>query len=130
MRAPPSTPPAQDCSATGLSLNGTSFMRETQSMAFFNPPGMLQLYSGATMMKPSAGLSPGFGVGRKTRAGLNVVIIDRHLVPGRRRCDRHSRRRQGRQGACQRGVIGAFAQAAADRDHIESIVGHVLVFPS
>ena len=29
-------------------------MRETQSMAFFNPPGIDQLYSGDTMISPSA----------------------------------------------------------------------------
>jgi hypothetical protein len=29
-------------------------MRETQSMAFFRPPGIDQLYSGETMISPSA----------------------------------------------------------------------------
>ena len=48
MRAPPSGPCEQDWIATGLSLNGCSFMRETQSMAFFKPPGIDQLYSGVT----------------------------------------------------------------------------------
>ena len=43
-----------DCSATGLSLNGWSFMRDTQSIAFFSPPGIDQLYSGDTMITPSA----------------------------------------------------------------------------
>ena len=54
MRAPPSRPPEHDCSATGLFVNGTSFRRDTQSIAFFSPPGMLQLYSGETMITPSA----------------------------------------------------------------------------
>ena len=54
MREPPRTPPAADCSATGLSLNGCSFMRDTQSIAFFRPPGIDQLYSGDTMISPSA----------------------------------------------------------------------------
>ena len=54
MRDPPRMPPAADCSATGLSLNGWSFMRDTQSMAFFRPPGIDQLYSGETMIRPSA----------------------------------------------------------------------------
>ena len=54
MREPPSMPPAADWSATGLSLNGWSFMRDTQSMAFFRPPGIDQLYSGETMITPSA----------------------------------------------------------------------------
>ena len=54
MREPPRMPPAADCSATGLSLNGCSFMRDTQSMAFFRPPGIDQLYSGDTMISPSA----------------------------------------------------------------------------
>ena len=47
-------PPAADCSATGLSLNGCSFMRDTQSIAFLSPPGIDQLYSGDTTMTPSA----------------------------------------------------------------------------
>ena len=47
-------PPAADCNATGLSLNGCSFMRDTQSMAFFSPPGIDQLYSGDTMISASA----------------------------------------------------------------------------
>src|SRR5215467_1641489 len=54
MREPPRMPPAADCSATGLSLNGCSFMRDTQSIAFFRPPGIDQLYSGDTMISPSA----------------------------------------------------------------------------
>src|SRR6185503_18894412 len=37
-----------------LSLNGWSFMRDTQSMAFFRPPGIDQLYSGETTITPSA----------------------------------------------------------------------------
>ena len=47
-------PPAADWNATGLSLNGCSFMRDTQSMAFFKPPGIDQLYSGETMISASA----------------------------------------------------------------------------
>ena len=47
-------PPAADWNATGLFSNGWSFMRDTQSMAFFNPPGIDQLYSGETMIRPSA----------------------------------------------------------------------------
>ena len=54
MREPPSSAPEHDCSATGLSLNGCSFMRETQSIAFFSVPGIVQLYSGDTMITPSA----------------------------------------------------------------------------
>ncbi len=54
MREPPRMPPAHDCSTTGLSLNGCSFMRDTQSMAFLSPPGIDQLYSGDTMMIASA----------------------------------------------------------------------------
>ena len=54
MRAAPSGPPDADCSATGLSLNGWSLTRETQSMAFFSAPGTEKLYSGETMMTPSA----------------------------------------------------------------------------
>ena len=54
MREPPSRPPAQDWIATGLPLNGSSFRRDVQSMAFLRPPGIVQLYSGETMMTPSA----------------------------------------------------------------------------
>ena len=54
MREPPSSAPEADCSATGLSLNGCSFMRETQSIAFLSVPGMVQLYSGETIITPSA----------------------------------------------------------------------------
>src|SRR5262249_19876113 len=53
MRAPPSGPCEQDWIATGLPSNGCSFMRETQSIAFFNPPGIDQLYSGVTNSAPS-----------------------------------------------------------------------------
>ena len=54
MRDPPRMPPAHDCSTTGLSLNGWSFMRDTQSIAFFSAPGIDQLYSGDTMISASA----------------------------------------------------------------------------
>ena len=54
MRAPPSGPCEHDWIATGLSLNGWSFMRETQSMAFLSTPGIDQLYSGVTNSTPSA----------------------------------------------------------------------------
>src|SRR5512134_1041931 len=54
MRAPPSAPPAHDWMHTGLSLNGTSFKRDIQSIAFFRPAGIDQLYSGETMITPSA----------------------------------------------------------------------------
>src|SRR4029450_3099190 len=53
MRAPPSGPCEQDWVATGLPSNGCSFMRDTQSIAFFNPPGIDQLYSGVTNRTPS-----------------------------------------------------------------------------
>src|SRR5512132_2760368 len=53
MRAPPSGPCEQDWIATGLPSNGCSFMRDTQSIAFFNPPGIDQLYSGVTNRTPS-----------------------------------------------------------------------------
>src|ERR1700690_2015565 len=54
MRAPPSGPCEQDWIATGFSLNGWSFKRETQSMAFLSTPGIDQLYSGVTNSTPSA----------------------------------------------------------------------------
>src|SRR3974377_631064 len=54
MREPPSGPCEQDWIATGFSLNGWAFMRETQSIAFFRAPGIVQLYSGDTMITPSA----------------------------------------------------------------------------
>jgi hypothetical protein len=37
-----------DWIATGLPSKGWSFMRESQSIAFFKPPGIDQLYSGAS----------------------------------------------------------------------------------
>src|SRR6185312_7961934 len=54
MREPPSGPIEHDWSATGFSLNGWSFMRDTQSIAFLSAPGIVQLYSGDTTMTPSA----------------------------------------------------------------------------
>src|SRR4029450_6015842 len=54
MRAPPRGPCEQDWIATGLPSNGCSFMRDTQSIAFFSPPGIDQLYSGDTNRIPSA----------------------------------------------------------------------------
>src|SRR5262245_47525254 len=54
MRAPPRGPCEQDWIATGLPSKGCSFMRETQSIAFFRPPGIDQLYSGVTNSTPSA----------------------------------------------------------------------------
>src|SRR5258708_22811491 len=47
-------PGAADCSATGLPANGWFCRRETQSMAFFSPPGMVKLYSGVQKITPSA----------------------------------------------------------------------------
>src|SRR5215472_3727243 len=89
MREPPRMPPAADCSATGLSLNGCSFMRDIQSIAFFRPPGIDQLYSGDTMISPSAprtdGVRPGVHVGRKAGRVLNVEIVDRKGLPSH--CD-------------------------------------------
>jgi hypothetical protein len=54
MRAPPIGPPVADWIATGLSLNGWFSSLDTQSSAFFNPPGIVQLYSGLTIITPSA----------------------------------------------------------------------------
>src|SRR5262245_17628241 len=54
MRAPPSGPCEQDWMATGLPSKGCSFIREAQSIAFFSPPGIDQLYSGVTNRTPSA----------------------------------------------------------------------------
>jgi hypothetical protein len=50
----PSGPCEQDWMATGFSLNGCSFIRESQSIAFFSTPGIDQLYSGVTNKTPSA----------------------------------------------------------------------------
>jgi hypothetical protein len=53
-RAPPTGPGDADCSATGLPAKGWLGSRETQSMAFFSPPGMEKLYSGVQKITPSA----------------------------------------------------------------------------
>ena len=53
-RAPPSGPGDADWSAIGLPANGWFGSRETQSMAFLSPPGIEKLYSGVTMITPSA----------------------------------------------------------------------------
>ena len=53
-RAPPTGPGEADCSATGLPAKGWLGSRDTQSMAFFNPPGMEKLYSGVQKITPSA----------------------------------------------------------------------------
>ena len=54
MRPPPSGPMAADCRATGLPANGWFCTRDTQSIAFFKPPGMEKLYSGEVKITPSA----------------------------------------------------------------------------
>src|SRR5712691_4877540 len=53
-RAPPTGPGEADCSATALPANGWFCRRDTQSMAFFRPPGMVKLYSGVQKITPSA----------------------------------------------------------------------------
>src|SRR3974377_277386 len=53
MREPPSGPCEQDWIATGFSLNGWSFMRETPAIGFFRGAVIVQLYSGDTMITPS-----------------------------------------------------------------------------
>src|SRR5215831_15210495 len=53
-RAPPTGPGETDCSATGLPANGWFASRDTQSIAFLRPPGMLKLYSGVQKITPSA----------------------------------------------------------------------------
>ena len=53
-RAPPTGPGEADCSATGLPAKGWFCNRETQSIAFFRPPGMPKLYSGVQKITPSA----------------------------------------------------------------------------
>ena len=53
-RAPPTGPGEADCSATGLPANGWFCKRDTQSIAFLRPPGMLKLYSGVQKITPSA----------------------------------------------------------------------------
>src|SRR6516164_1453092 len=127
MREPPRMPPAADCSATGLSLNGCSFMRDTQSIAFFRPPGIDQLYSGDTMITPSAlrmASAQVFTSAGKPLEFLDVEVVDRKGLERRRRAKLHSDRRQRRQGARERRVVGAFAQRAADHEHIELPVSH------
>ncbi len=53
-RAPPTGPGETDCSATGLPAKGWFCSRDTQSIAFLRPPGMLKLYSGVQKITPSA----------------------------------------------------------------------------
>ena len=121
-------PPAQDCSTTGLSLNGCSFMRETQSMAFFKPPGIDQLYSGETMTMASAlRISSAQAL---TSAGnarlLSVEIVDREFFKRGRGAHRHPGRRAARELPGQRGVVGALAQRAANHKRIEFLFSHNL----
>ena len=54
MRAVPTGPVAAPMMATGLPLKGCSGRRDSQSMAFFRPPGMLKLYSGLAISTASA----------------------------------------------------------------------------
>src|SRR6266516_2414185 len=44
-RAPPTGPGEADCSATGLPAKGWFGSRETKSIAFSSPPGMMKVYS-------------------------------------------------------------------------------------
>jgi hypothetical protein len=100
-------------------------MRDTQSIAFFRPPGIDQLYSGETMIRPSAPRMASAHFSREAGRILDIVIVDRELVERRRRAQLQPGRRQCRQGARQRRVVRAFAQRAADHQHIELLVSHV-----
>ena len=53
-RKPPQRPCEALSSATGLAAKGWWGRREIQSIAFFRTPGIEWLYSGVTMIKPSA----------------------------------------------------------------------------
>src|SRR5215469_3520945 len=68
------------------------------------------------------GVRPGVHVGRKTGRVLDVEIVDRKGLERRRGAKLHCGRRQRRQGARKRRVVGAFAQRAADHEHIELLV--------
>ena len=97
-------------------------------MAFFRPPGIDQLYSGETMIsavRAADGVRPGLHLGRKAGRILDIVIVDREFVERRRRAQLQPGRRQCRQRARQRRVVRAFAQRAADHQHIELFVSHV-----
>src|SRR6516162_6464496 len=94
-RAPPTGPGETDCSATGLPAKGWFASRDTQSIAFFRPPGMLKLYIGVVERKVGKGWSG----------------LDGHAVGGERR-----------QQPLHHGVEGPFAERAADRDNIQG--GH------
>ena len=101
-------PIEQDCSAIGLLTKGWSFTRDTQSIAFFSPPGMVQLYSGETMMTPSAARiasASAVAAGGKP-CGLNVGIVERHL-DRRRRLDGHAGGRETRQQIGQHVVVAS-----------------------
>ena len=53
-----------------------------------------------------------------------VEVVERQAREGRRWAELHAFRRQRRQAAGERRVVGAFAQRAADHQHIELLVSH------
>src|SRR5262249_2707604 len=63
-------------------------------------------------------------VGRKAVRVLVAEIVDRKGLERRRRAKLQPPRRQRRQGARERRVVGALAQRAADHEYIELPVSH------
>ena len=121
MREPPSGPCEHDWIATGFSLNGWSFMRDTQSIAFFSAPGIVQLYSGETMITPSAAriaAASSSAAGGKPEASCMSALYIGSLSKAGADFELHARRRELRQRARQRRVVGALAQRAADHEHV------------
>ena len=80
-----------------LGREGLVLHRETQSMAFLSTPGIDQLYSGETMITPSAARMASArrdDVGGNAGSILRVGIVQRKAGKGRRRRERQLRRRQ------------------------------------
>jgi hypothetical protein len=95
--------------------------REIQSMAFLSTPGMEWLYSGVTMMIPSA---------LRIVSAVLVMIIERKLADRGERLDRHPFRREFWESAGDRRVKGAPAQAAHHDDKMKRRVLSHGLFPS
>jgi hypothetical protein len=84
----------------GLPAKGWFWSRETQSIAFFNPPGMLKAVRGADGI--------GERVDRRREAGrvLDVGVVERKVGKGGSQFDGHAVRRKRRQQPLHHGVEG------------------------
>src|SRR5712671_364243 len=90
--------------------------------AAWNAPVVFGRHDQDAVGRPD-GIRPGHRRGRKPAALLDVEIVDRHPVEGRRVLKRQAGRRELRRHAGERRIVGALAERAADREHFQRI-GH------